>query len=70
MEYNFSKEDNKTLDEIIESRRSIRSFKGSLPPEENIKEIIRAGMLAPYATLLVNSKEDFRCFFVVKKGER
>ncbi|MGZ7109556.1 MAG: nitroreductase family protein [Methanobacterium sp.] len=70
MEYNFSKEDNKTLDEIIESRRSIRSFKGSLPPEENIKEIIRAGMLAPYATLLVNSKEDFRRFFVVKKGER
>lgn len=65
----FNKEYNRIIDEIIESRRSIRSFKAEIPPEEHIKEIIRAGMLAPYATLLVGSKEDFRRFFVIKKGE-
>lgn len=66
----MDEEYNKVIDKIIESRRSIRSFKADIPPEEHIKEIILAGMLAPYATLLVNTKEDFRRFFVIKKGEK
>lgn len=69
VEYNFTEEYNDILDEIIESRRSIRSFKSEIPPENSIKEIIRAGMLAPYAALLVGSNQDFRRFFVIKKGE-
>lgn len=69
VEYSFTEEYNKILDEIIESRRSIRSFKSEIPPEKSIKEIIRAGMLAPYAALLVGSNNDFRRFFVIKKGE-
>lgn len=56
------------IDKIIESRRSIRSFKPEIPSEEYIKSIIRAGMLAPYAALMVNPKSDFRRFFVIKKG--
>ena len=69
VEYNFNEEYNRILDEIIESRRSIRSFKPEIPPEKMIKEIVRAGMLAPYATLLVGSKNDFRRFFIIRKGE-
>lgn len=69
VEYAFSEEYNRILDEIIKSRRSIRSFKSEIPPEGNIKEIINAGMLAPYAALLVGSNRDFRRFFVIKKGE-
>ena len=56
------------IDKIIESRRSIRSSKPEIPSEEYIKSIIRAGMLAPYAALMVNPKSDFRRFFVIKKG--
>ena len=68
-ERDFNEEYNRIIDDIIKSRRSIRSFKEEIPPEEDIKEIINAGMLAPYATLLVDSKEDFRRFFVIKKGQ-
>lgn len=60
--YDFNEEYNSILDEISESRRSIRSFKAEIPPEEYIKEIIHAGTLAPYATLLIGSKKDFRRF--------
>lgn len=69
-EYGFSDEYNKMLDEIIESRRSIRSFKSEIPPEENIKDIIHAGMLAPYAALMIDPKSDFRRFFVIKKDTK
>ena len=37
------------LDEIIESRRSIRFFKDDTLPKDAIKAVIRAGMFAPYA---------------------
>ena len=67
-EYEFSSEDNELIDKLIESRRSIRSFKSEIPPEESIKEIIRAGMLAPYAALMIDPKSDFRRFYVIKKG--
>ncbi|MFB0564004.1 MAG: nitroreductase family protein [Candidatus Lokiarchaeia archaeon] len=67
-EYEFNEEYNRMIDKIIESRRSIRSFKPEIPSEEYIKSIIRAGMLAPYAALMVNPKSDFRRFFVIKKG--
>lgn len=67
-EYEFNEEYNRVIDKIIESRRSIRSSKPEIPSEEYIKSIIRAGMLAPYAALMVNPKSDFRRFFVIKKG--
>jgi len=65
--YEFSMEDNNIIDKIIDSRRSIRSFKSEIPSEEHIREIIRAGMLAPYAALMIDPKSDFRRFFVIKK---
>ena len=54
------------LDEIIESRRSIRSFKEDMPPKDAIMGVIRAGLFAPYAGVLAQS--DFRRFVVIQKG--
>jgi nitroreductase len=67
-EYGLNEEYSRMIDEVIESRRSIRSFKPEVPPEEDIKSIIRDGMLAPFAPLVVNPEGDFRRFFVIKKG--
>lgn len=61
-------ERNRIFDEIIKARRSIRDFKEEKPPKEYIKEIIEAGMLAPYAAATVGSEKDFRRFFVFESG--
>jgi nitroreductase len=58
-------EHNAVLDEILEMRRSIRAFKDEPPSREAIKQIIHAGVLAPYAALAVTSDGYFRRFFVV-----
>ena len=63
----FTLEDNAILDRILESRRSVRLFAPDIPPKEDIMKIIRAGLLAPYAAQAV-SGQDFRQFFVFKKG--
>jgi nitroreductase len=57
------------LDEIIESRRSIRSFKKDIPSKDAIKAIIRAGLFAPYAGAALDQK-DFRHFVVIQKGSQ
>lgn len=59
---------NTQLDLIIEARRSIRSFEPEVPPPELIKEVIKAGLLAPYAAQAVSSDERFRRFMVMKRG--
>ena len=55
------------LDEIIESRRSIRSFKNDIPSIDAIKAIIYAGLFAPYADAAMDQK-NFRRFVVIQKG--
>ena len=57
------------LDEVIESRRSIRSFKDDIPPTDAIKAIIRAGLFAPYAGAAVDQR-DSRRFVVLRKGSQ
>jgi len=58
---------NKSLDEIITYRRSIRVFKAEFPPIEDIKKIIRAGLLAPYAAAAVGDAKNFRKFLIIRK---
>jgi len=53
------------LDEIIESRRSNRSFMEDIPPKDAIIAVIRAGLFAPYAGVL--DQRDFRRFVVIQK---
>lgn len=59
-----------TLDEIINARRTIRSFSEEFPPHHQIEQIIQAGWLAPYAASTMVDTKDFRQFFVFKRGSR
>ena len=59
------------LDRILAERRSYRMFKPELPPEDAIRRIIHAGLLAPFAAAAVGSSTDyFRRFFVMRMGSR
>jgi nitroreductase len=53
------------LDQVLEFRRSIRSFKSEIPPKEVVKGILRAGILAPYASMAAD--KDFRRFIVLSR---
>jgi nitroreductase len=59
------------LDQILADRRSYRMFRADLPEEDDIRRILYAGLLAPYAAASVGgSKDYFRRFFVMKKGSQ
>lgn len=60
---------NKIIDQLIESRRSIRKFKLEAPPKESIEQILQAGLLAPFAGAGV-SREDFRRFIVIPRESK
>jgi nitroreductase len=60
---------NKIIDQLIESRRSIRKFKFKAPPKELIKQVLHAGLLAPYSGIGV-SREDFRRFIVIPRESK
>jgi len=66
-----SEQKNVTLDQILADRRSYRRFRPEYPPEDAIRRIIHAGLLAPFAAAAVgNSSDYFRRFFVMKKGSQ
>ncbi len=54
----------KSLTEIIQSRRTIRSFMTEIPPIEYIKEIIQSAMFAPYGGATGLSVNEIRKIFV------
>jgi nitroreductase len=57
------------LDQILAERRSHRAFRQEFPPEDEIRRILHAGLLAPFAAAAVgNSKDYFRRFFVMRRG--
>jgi nitroreductase len=60
---------NVNLDQILAKRRSYRMFNTKFPPEDAIRRIIHAGLLAPFAAVAIgDSKDYFRRFFVMKAG--
>jgi nitroreductase len=59
---------NDQMDAIIEARRTVRCFETEAPEPELIKEVIKAGLLAPYAKQAVGEYESFRRFFVFERG--
>jgi len=66
-----SEQKNVALDQILAERRSYRMFGQEFPPEDAIRRIIHAGLLAPFAAAAVgNSSDYFRRFFVMKKGSQ
>lgn len=58
----------KTLDDILESRRSVRSFNEEVPTKETVEQILKSGLQAPYAAQAVGESTVFRRFFVFKNG--
>ncbi len=66
-----SDQKNMFLDQILAKRRSYRMFKPESPPEDAIRRIIHAGLLAPFAAAAVGNTSDyFRRFFVMKNGSK
>ncbi|MFA4876802.1 MAG: nitroreductase family protein [Methanoregula sp.] len=60
---------NVALDQILAERRSYRMFRPEFPSEDEIRRILHAGLLAPFAAAAVgNSKDYFRRFFVMRNG--
>lgn len=64
----MGKETNRDFDEVLEARRTVRSFTDEVPARELVEKVIRAGLLAPYASLAVSEGDVFRRFFVIPKG--
>jgi nitroreductase len=64
----FGAEANRILDQVIGERRSIRKFTDAIPPREDIEQIIKAGILAPYAGMTGKQLSDIRRFTVVTKN--
>jgi nitroreductase len=65
----ISEQKNMFLDQILAERRSHRIFRPDVPGEDEIRRILHAGLLAPFAAAAVgNSHDYFRRFFVMRKG--
>ncbi len=62
---------NVIFDEIVFERRSHRQFCQEFPSKNDIRDIINAGLRAPFAAAAVGSTKDyFRRFFVLKMGSK
>lgn len=65
----FSKEDNQVLDRILNARKTCRAFTDEVPTDAEIREVIQAGCIAPYASIDSKAVTPFRQFFVIKKDD-
>ena len=60
---------NVVFDQVLAKRRSHRMFKPDFCSEDEIRRILHAGLLAPFAAAAVGDSQDyFRRFFVMRKG--
>jgi len=65
----ISVQKNVYLDQILAERRSHRMFRPDFCSEDEIRRILHAGLLAPFAAAAVgNSHDYFRRFFVMRRG--
>jgi len=56
------------LDDILKARHTVRKFSALTPRKEDVERIIRAGLIAPYASFPAAGKTDFRKVFVLPSG--
>ncbi len=61
-----------TLDDVIRARRTTREFTALAPPEDLVRQVLLAGLHAPYARAAVERFRDgyFRRFFVFRQGSK
>lgn len=65
----ISVQKNMYLDQILADRRSHRMFTPEFCSEDEVRRILHAGLLAPFAAAAVgNSHDYFRRFFVMRRG--
>lgn len=65
----ISVQKNVFLDQILAERRSHRMFRPDFCSEDEIRRILHAGLLAPFAAAAAGDSHDyFRRFFVLRKG--
>jgi nitroreductase len=65
----ISVQKNVCLDQILAERRSHRMFRPEFCSDDEIRRILHAGLLAPFAAAAVgNSHDYFRRFFVMRRG--
>jgi nitroreductase len=62
---NMDHSHSKALDEILGARHTVRSFSTTPLEKEKIEQIIRAGLIAPFAAMAVIGKKDWRKVFVI-----
>jgi nitroreductase len=66
-----TQEENAVIDRVMGCRRSHRQFNKEVPAEDDIRRILHAGLLAPFAAAAVgNSMDYFRRFFVMRIGSK
>ncbi len=53
------------LDEVFKARHTVRGFSPAPLEKGDVDEIIRAGLIAPFAAMAVVGREDFRKFFII-----
>lgn len=58
----------KTLSEIISARRTIRSFSNDVPPVEEIEEILRSAIFAPFGRATGLPPKEIRKIFIFSQG--
>ena len=64
----ISVQKNVYLDQVLADRRSHRMFRPEFCSEDEIRRILHAGLLAPFAAAAVgNSRDYFRRFFVIRR---
>lgn len=64
----FTREDNVTLDRILNARWTCRGFDGEVPSREEVEAVIQAGIISPYASISSKDVDPFRHFYVMFKG--
>jgi len=68
----FDTSANRVIDEVIAARRTNRVFLPDIPPKEQVSEIIRAGLAAPFGAAAVGGggSRYFRQFFIFSNESR
>ncbi len=59
---------NKSIEQIIKSRRSVRNFSTEIPPTEDLIKIIESAVYAPYGGATGIPLDELRKIFIFKQG--
>ena len=70
MKGSFSQERVAAIMQVINERRSVRSFSDEVPARQALEQILAAGLAAPYAAAMAPGAALDRRFFVLAQGSK